>query len=143
MIPNIHDYIIYTDGGSRGNPGPSAYGFVIYNRSLKIIREEGKKIGISTNNVAEYTGVISALKWIVSNNKMKSPDIQFFLDSTLVTNQMEGRFKIRNENLRNLYYTAKNLEEKIGGTIRYEAVRREENKEADRLVNKALDEMPM
>lgn len=143
MTLNTQDYIIYADGGSRGNPGPSAYGFVIYDNELKIIREEGKTIGISTNNVAEYMGVVSALKWLLTNNKIQSPSIQFYLDSTLVTNQMEGRFKIKNENLRNLYFTAKQLEEQIKGKVRYEAVRREKNKEADKLVNKALDEISL
>lgn len=137
---NTHDYLIYTDGGSRGNPGPSAYGFVIYDKDLRIVCEEGKTIGISTNNVAEYMGVVSALKWLLANNKIENPLVQFYLDSTLVTNQMEGRFKIKNENLRNLYYTAKQLEEQIKGNVRYEAVRREKNKEADKLVNAALDE---
>lgn len=142
MILKTQDYIIYTDGGSRGNPGLSAYGFIIYDKNLKIIQEEGKPIGMSTNNVAEYMGVISALRWLLKNNRIENPIIQFYLDSTLVTNQMEGRFKIKNENLRNLYFTAKQLEEQIKGSMGYEAVRREKNKEADKLVNKALDDIP-
>ncbi len=137
---NNYDYTIYTDGGSRGNPGPSAYGFVIYDKDLNILREEGRVIGISTNNIAEYMGVVSALRWVLLNNRISNPSIQFFLDSTLVTNQMEGRFKIKNEKLRELFYTAKEIEKKIDGKITYTAVRREKNREADRLVNKALDE---
>lgn len=132
-------YYIYTDGGARGNPGPAAYGFVIYDANKKVIYEEGKKIGFATNNTAEYTAVISALDWIGRNIKDKDIEYSVFMDSNLVVNQLLGKFKVKDENLRNLFYTAKNYEEKINSHISYFAIPREKNKEADRLVNMALD----
>lgn len=134
-----YDYYIYTDGGARGNPGPAAYGFVILDHALHIIHEEGKKIGVSTNNVAEYTGVISALKWILENLKKENLLIKISLDSKLVASQLKGEFKIKNENLRSLFFTAKTLEEKISGKVDYFYIPREQNKLADQLVNLALD----
>lgn len=133
------DYIINTDGGSRGNPGEAAYGFVVYDKDEKLIHEKGEKIGINTNNVAEYMGVISALKWIKENSKIQNPNIFFFLDSELVTSQLNGVYKVKNENLRNLFFTAKSLIEEIHGNVKFTAIRRESNKEADRMVNLALD----
>lgn len=135
---NKPDYIVYADGGSRGNPGEAAYGFVIYDCEMNKIYEEGKRIGIDTNNVAEYKGVISALKWFEQNSKT-NVTIQFFLDSLLVASQMEGIWKIKNENLRSLFFTAKSLGEKIGGRINYKHILREKNSAADRMVNLALD----
>ncbi len=135
------DFIIYTDGGSRGNPGPAAYGFVIYNGANKVLFEEGKSLGINTNNFAEYSGVVAALKWVLENSKIKQPNIQFFMDSQLAVMQITEKWKIKNENIRNFYATVKDLEQKIGGKILYTHVRREANKEADRLVNFALDSL--
>lgn len=139
--PNL---TIYCDGGARGNPGPAAYGFVIYKNGA-LLFEEGKKIGETTNNVAEYSAVIAALKFVLSSKYLpagrqgKVLSIQFFLDSQLVAEQLSGRWKIKNETLRNLYFTIKDLEQKLGAKITYEHVRREKNQEADRLVNLALD----
>lgn len=134
-----YDFKIFTDGGARGNPGPAAYGFVIYDESDQLLFEEGKTIGDNTNNVAEYSGIIAALKWIEKNSKIDNPTIHFFLDSLLAAMQLSNKWKIKNENLRNLFFTIKVLERGIGGKIIYSHVRREQNKEADRLVNLALD----
>lgn len=131
-------YIVYADGGSRGNPGEAAYGFVVYDKDQKILKEEGKKIGINTNNVAEYMGVVSALKWLKENNG-KNSTINFFLDSELVTSQLNGVYKVRSESLRRLFFTIKSLEQELESEIIYKAIRREFNKEADRMVNLALD----
>ena len=137
------DFTIYTDGGSRGNPGEAAYGFVVYNSDGKLLFEEGKTIGINTNNVAEYSAVIAALKWVEENSKTNppagGPNIHFCLDSQLVVMQLSGVWKVKNENLRGLFYTIKQLEQKVGGKISYQHVRREQNQEADRMVNLALD----
>jgi ribonuclease HI len=132
---------VYTDGGARGNPGPAAYGFVIYDPDGKTLFEEGKTIGNTTNNVAEYSGIAAALKWITENfqDETKSVRVKVFLDSQLATMQLAGLWKIKNENLRNLYFSIKLLERKLGGSVTYSHVRREKNKEADRLVNLALD----
>ncbi len=133
------DYIIYTDGGARGNPGPAAYGFVVYDGEKNLIFEEGKTIGVDTNNVAEYSGVVAALKWIEQKSKIEKPNVQFFLDSQLVTMQLLEKWKIKNENLRSFFHTIKTLEQKIGGDVSYSHIRREENAEADKMVNMALD----
>ncbi len=133
------DLKIFTDGGSRGNPGPAAYGFVIYDSKNELLFEEGRIIGTNTNNVAEYSGVVGALKWVEENSDIEKPTIQFYLDSMLATMQLSNKWKIKNENLRNLFFTIKLLERSIGGKISYSHVRRENNKEADRLVNLALD----
>ena len=137
MKPNA-DFTIYADGGARGNPGPAAYGFVIYDEHGSNIYEEGRGIGNATNNVAEYSAVIAALKYVLSI-KYKVLSIKFFLDSQLVAEQLSSRWKIKNENLRNLYFTTRELEKKIGAKFTYSSVPREQNQEADRLVNLALD----
>jgi len=133
MIYNIH-----TDGGSRGNPGPAAVGVVIYDEAQKIIQEFGKCIGETTNNVAEYSAVIEALtslKKIVG----ESPTIHFYLDSTLVVNQLNGIFKIKDATLRALATDVHILQEEVGGVVTYTAVPREQNKHADLMVNQALN----
>jgi len=133
------NYTIYADGGARGNPGPAAYGFVIYDEQGSKIYEEGRAIGKTTNNVAEYSGVVAALKWIISSIQYPVSSIQFFLDSQLVAEQLSGGWKIKSENLRNLFFTIKDLEQKIGAKVTYSNVPREQNREADRLVNATLD----
>lgn len=129
--------IIYTDGGARGNPGPAAIGVTISSDG-KTIGEISKKIGETTNNVAEYTAVIEALQWILQS-AIRPKEIRFYLDSTLVVNQLNGMFKVKEAHLRELLIRARSLEQETGASIRYEAVRREFNKRADFLVNQALD----
>lgn len=129
---------VYTDGGARGNPGEAAYGFVIYDKNENIIFKQGKKIGIATNNTAEYMGIIGALTYIKDNLKTLNK-IYFFLDSQLVANQLMGKYKVKDENLRNLFFSVKNLEEEINTQIVYQSIPRELNKDADKLVNLALD----
>lgn len=128
---------IFCDGGSRGNPGEASYGFVIYKKNKKIY-EDGKRLGINTNNFAEYSAVIAALKY-VSSSKYQVTSINFFLDSKLVVEQLNGRWKIKNENLRNLYHTIKTLEASLGIKTNYAHIPREQNTEADLMVNLALD----
>lgn len=126
-------YIVHTDGGARGNPGPAAIGVVIQN-----IVEFGRRIGEATNNVAEYTAVIEALNYIKSKTD-KNVDIQFFLDSNLVVQQLNGRFKVKDPTLRELLMKIKILEQEIGEGVTYLYVPREKNRRADFLVNQALD----
>jgi ribonuclease HI len=140
MITNP-DFIIYADGGSRGNPGKAAYGFVVYDGEKNELYKEGKYIGIDTNNVAEYSGVISALKYLLEKGDAQNSRIQFRLDSLLVASQLEGIYKVKNENLRNLFFTVKSLQEKLKATIHFQHVYRSENSAADAMVNKALDEL--
>lgn len=134
---------VFCDGGSRGNPGPAAVGFVIQ-KSLdgKILVKQGKTIGFSTNNVAEYRAVITALEWLKENllpHSVRGEKINFFLDSQLVVNQLNGLFKIKNAALRKLFFEIRKLEQEIGGIVSYRFVPREQNFIADSLVNAALD----
>jgi ribonuclease HI len=131
-------YHIHTDGGARGNPGPAAVGVVIH-KNGKLAHQFGRAIGATTNNVAEYRGVVEALKYMQTLPKHSDTEIFFILDSMLIVNQLNGVFKIKEPHLRELYLQVKILEQEIGGLIRYTTVRREQNREADLLVNQALD----
>lgn len=133
------DYIVYSDGGARGNPGKAAYGFIIYSDDHQTIHSEGKFIGIATNNFAEYTGVLKALEYLSKNIRSKCANVHFYLDSKLVVEQLNGNYKIKNETLKNLFQQTKLYELKLDAKINYFHVPREQNKEADRLVNNALD----
>jgi ribonuclease HI len=142
-------YSIHTDGGARGNPGPAAVGVVIEQRTnnkeqkenFKTIAGFGKTIGETTNNVAEYTAVIKALEWLVEHKGNEKVEIQFYLDSTLVVNQLNGIFKVKDARLRELLMKAHVLEQEVGGYISYTAIPREQNTRADVFVNQALDEL--
>jgi ribonuclease HI len=127
---------IYCDGGARGNPGPAASAFVAMEKG-KVIYSEGKYLGITTNNVAEYSAVILALTWL---QKQNSKIINFKLDSLLVTKQMDGSFKIKNENLHKLFLAAQKLQKNITVKINFSYIPRIKNSLADKLVNDTLDE---
>lgn len=129
--------IIYTDGASRGNPGHSSYGFSIKDDSGRLIYEQGKYIGLATNNFAEYTAVLEALNYI-KGNLPKIRGINFFMDSKLVVEQLSGNFKIKSANLKPLIVRIRELESKLP-PITYHHVPRQMNKVADLLANKALD----
>lgn len=131
--------IINTDGASRGNPGPASYGYVIKSTDGVILHQEGKTLGITTNNVAEYTGVLSAFEYIRDHFSHKAPHhIKLLADSKLVIEQLCGRYKIKNPTLRKIFDQIKILEMEFDG-VDYEHVYREHNFIADRLANKALD----
>lgn len=129
---------IYCDGGARGNPGPAASAFMAFDANGKVLTKEGRFIGQTTNNVAEYKAVIFALEWLVQN--IKSQDVIFFLDSLLVVNQLMGRFRVKNKNLIELAKQTKNLERIFSGKIVYKTISRKQNKITDLLVNKILNE---
>lgn len=131
--------IVHTDGASRGNPGHASYGFTINDGDGRLIHEEGKYIGIATNNVAEYTAVLEALTYITENLKQNLPaDIEFHADSKLVAEQLSGRYKIKSPHLKEIIEKVKILAIGLGG-VTYSHVPREENQEADRMANIALD----
>lgn len=130
--------IIYTDGASRGNPGPAGYGFTISDANGKLLNSSGKYIGIATNNVAEYTGVLEALKYASREYGCDNLQIEFFMDSKLVAEQLSGRFKIKSSHLRPIAEEIKILAMELGGAI-YTHVPRTKNTAADRLANLALD----
>jgi len=127
--------VINTDGGSRGNPGPGAIGIVIFDEADQIIYEMGKTIGFCTNNEAEYTALIEAL---TKATELQATDVEFKLDSELVVKQLKGIYKVKNERISLLWKKAKELTKNFS-TTSFTHIPREKNKEADRLVNEALD----
>lgn len=129
--------IIYTDGASRGNPGHASYGFTISDEEGKLIHQEGKYIGIETNNIAEYSGVLNAFYWITENIKQEV-EIKLYADSKLVAEQLSGKWKIKNPAIRSLIEKIKELERKWL-SVTYSHIPREQNKIADGLANLALD----
>ncbi|HET7099486.1 MAG TPA: ribonuclease HI family protein [Patescibacteria group bacterium] len=135
---NDNSLVIHTDGGSRGNPGPAASAFVVENNGKKIF-EGSKYLGKTTNNVAEYQGVIIALDWLLSSKEINVSSITFILDSELIVKQINGSYKVKDENLKKLYIEVKSLIGKIDQKIIFKNVLRNENKEADFLVNMELD----
>ena len=174
---------IFTDGGSRGNPGPAACGFVVYEippspatkqgfgearpafvhkdsgearagkvrelsgNYIKKIASRGKYLGITTNNEAEYQGVISAWEWLQNERlavREKQLEINFYLDSLLVVQQLNGVWKIKEARLRELLLKVKKLESQVTNlylltSIRHTHIPRAQNKEADLVVNETLD----
>lgn len=129
--------IIHTDGGARGNPGPAAVGVVAKDERGNVLFTIAQSIGNSTNNVAEYTAVVQALEKVRSLAKPHT--ITFYLDSVLVVNQLNGVFKVKDPTLRELLTRIRVLEQESNSTCTYRVVPREHNKEADALVNQALD----
>ncbi|MFH0852644.1 MAG: ribonuclease HI family protein [bacterium] len=134
-------FIIYTDGGSRGNPGPAGIGVVICDGKGKAIKKYGETIGEKTNNEVEYEAVIFALKKVKAlygKEKTKASQVEIRLDSELVVKQLNHEYKIEEPNIQSLFLKVWNLTLDFG-MIKFKAIPREENKEADRLVNQALD----
>ncbi|MEX2090889.1 MAG: ribonuclease HI family protein [Candidatus Paceibacterota bacterium] len=140
--------LIHTDGGARGNPGPSAIGVVI--EALQQVqgkaviewkKEYGEYLGEATNNEAEYKAVIFALKklkQLVGNTGSKTTDVEVVLDSELIERQLKGEYKIKEKNLQNYFVEVWNLKSDFG-VVSFRHVRREDNIEADRIVNQVLD----
>jgi len=126
---------LFTDGGARGNPGPAAYGYVIEADDGTVLAAHGEKIGVATNNVAEYRALIAGLAKAV---ELAVPEVEVVSDSELLVKQMTGIYRVKNDALRELSVEASRLAREIG-KVTYTAVRREHNELADRLVNEALD----
>ena len=111
---------LYTDGGARGNPGPAAYGFLIYENNEELY-SEGKKLGTTTNNVAEYKAIIEGLR----RAKDLSDSVQVFSDSELIVKQLNGEYKVKKEHLKALYIQVKQLESHSGFTTSGSRLERE------------------
>ena len=126
---------LYTDGGARGNPGPAAYAYVLEAEDGTVLASEGKTIGVATNNVAEYRGLVAGLEKAV---ELALPDIEVRSDSELMVKQMRGEYRVKNEALRDLSLEAASLARRLA-KVEYRHVLREQNELADRLVNEALD----
>lgn len=132
---------VYTDGGSRGNPGHSGYGLVVYDDNKKILFKESKYIGIKTNNEAEYAGLIGALNWINDNqNSLEISHINFHADSQLLVRQVQGLYKVKAVHLKPLFTTVQNLLNQINTPYSFKDIRRESNELADELANQAMDQ---
>ena len=126
---------LFTDGGSRGNPGPAAYGYVLEAEDGTVLAARGERIGVATNNVAEYRALIAGLEKAV---ELAVPEVEVVSDSELLVKQMTGEYRVKNAALQDLSIQASRLAREIG-KVSYTAVRREHNELADRLVNEALD----
>ena len=135
---------INTDGGSRGNPGPAAIGIVFYDQKESMMYSYNKRIGIATNNEAEYKAIIKALEiltqsqWLKKNQDNQS-EVVCRLDSQLVVEQVNGRYKIKKDHIFKLHQEIQTLIKGINIKISFMHVTRDKNREADKLVNLALD----
>ena len=130
---------INCDGGSRGNPGPAASAFIV-SRDGEVIYKESKFLGVATNNDAEYSAVILALKWLSKLRELgENRRVNFILDSELVVRQIKGIYKIKNERLKKHYFEIIGLIKSLGVKVEFQNVGRMKNKLADQLVNEELD----
>ena len=128
--------IIYTDGGARGNPGPAGIGAVIKDQSGKVLKEVSEYIGETTNNQAEYQAVVFAFKVI---EKIKDvSELDFYLDSELVVKQLRGEYRVKNLDLQPWFVKIFNMSQKYK-KVKYTHIKRDLNKDADRLANLAMD----
>lgn len=125
----------YIDGGARGNPGPAGYGARIENENGELLQELYGGLGISTNNVAEYNGLLAALKWAVDHG---CEELQIRADSELLVKQMRGEYRVKHPGLQPLAARARLLASQLR-RVTFQHVRREHNKEADRLSNLGMD----
>jgi ribonuclease HI len=126
---------LYTDGGARGNPGPAAFAYVLEAEDGTVLAAHGERIGVATNNVAEYSGLIAGLRRAA---ELHVPRVEVVSDSELLVKQMRGEYRVKNEVLRRLSLEAARLARELGA-VEYRHVRRAHNELADRLVNEALD----
>jgi ribonuclease HI len=126
----------YFDGGARGNPGPAGFGVYIVDDQGQVLAEIARGIGVATNNVAEYRGLLAALQWAADNGVTA---LHVRGDSLLLVQQMRGVYRVKNEGLIPLHQQARALCARIG-QVSFEHVPRERNKDADRLSNIGMDE---
>ena len=126
---------LFTDGGSRGNPGPAAYGFVLEAEDGTVLDARGEAIGVATNNVSEYRALVAGLE---RARDLGVDSLEVVSDSELLVKQMRGEYKVKNAALRELSLEAARLAREVG-KVTYTSVRREHNELADSLVNEALD----
>ncbi len=131
--------VVHTDGGSRGNPGPAAAAFTIEIDGREIHRDS-KFLGRTTNNQAEYSGVLLAVEWLIKNLKKDLIySVDFILDSELVVRQVNGIYKVKDVDIKIIFNQIMQEIQSSGYKINFQHVRREKNKIADFLVNQELD----
>ncbi len=159
-------YVVFSDGGARGNPGPAGFGFLIKSEksqkpnlksqthsihSINLVQASSGQansnpktitgsgyIGVATNNQAEYRGVIAALTKLYEIDNHPE-DIQVNLDSKLIVEQMNGVYKIKSDNIKPLYWDLRDIVNQLGISVKFKHIPREKNKEADKLVNEEID----
>jgi ribonuclease HI len=126
---------LYVDGGARGNPGPAGIGVVILDDKKQVIKEYNKYIGVTTNNIAEYTAVIYGLQEALF---ARADEVELLLDSELAAQQLQGGYRVKNANIKPLFEQALHL---ISGfkNVRITHIKREKNRDADKLVNRAIN----
>lgn len=150
----MESLILFSDGGSRGNPGPAAYGVILYSSRekleylskeptkiqsrLELVGKDAKYLGVNTNNQAEWQGLLAGLELAVKTSTQKT-NLRVYLDSELVVKQLTGEYKVKNQDLKPLYEVAKKWCQNFN-YVEFIHVRREFNKEADALVNQQLDQ---
>lgn len=133
-------YTIHADGGSRGNPGPAASGYVIEGDDIRPVHA-GHALGVATNNVAEYSAAILALgrlKAVIGIERARAAHVRVMSDSELLVRQVNGEYKVKDAELKKLFVDLYNARQDFG-KVTFSHVRREHNQEADRMVNEALD----
>ena len=148
--------LVYSDGGSRGNPGPAGIGFVVYAvpvaestsiQTVEPIHEEGKTIGVSTNNTAEYEALLAGMRWVVEyvskNTTLHFGVVVFHLDSELVVRQILGVYKAKQPSTQKYLQLVKEQITALGMPVKFVHVPRDQNSVADSLVNQALDSAQM
>jgi ribonuclease HI len=128
--------VAYVDGGSRGNPGPAGFGVRLEEDGGGAVAELRGALGVATNNVAEYSGLLAALRWAADHGRTR---VHVRSDSLLLVRQMRGEYRVKNPGLKPLHREACDLVRRIG-RVTFEHVPRGRNEEADRLANLAMDE---
>ena len=129
-------YTAFIDGGARGNPGPAGWGASIRDEYGDVVAELRGAIGVATNNVAEYHGLLASLQWCLTQGATR---VTVKSDSLLLVQQMRGAYKVKSEGLKPLYGRARVLAAEIG-RVTFDHVPREQNADADRLANQAMDD---
>jgi ribonuclease HI len=134
-------FTIFSDGGARGNPGDAAYGWLLFDPNGQLIQLNGKYIGVATNNLAEYTGILEALKYAKKNKKgfdQEISNLKCVLDSELIVKQLNKQYKVKNQELKKLYIQIQDILKDFEH-VEFTHVRRENNIHADKLVNIILN----
>lgn len=136
----MEKFIVYTDGGARGNPGPAGIGVVIQNEAGETLHESQAYIGETTNNIAEYEALIRALEDLkMFGSRLADAHVEVRMDSELVVRQMQGVYKVKDANLKERFGKVAHLKMSHAPNLTFVHVRREHNKRADELVNQAID----
>jgi ribonuclease HI len=135
MTSNHHTWITYSDGASRGNPGPASYGAVVIDPDGAVKHEASQPLGVTTNNIAEYRGLIAALEAALA---LGAKRVEARLDSELLVRQAIGRYRVKNPGLIPLHNRVLNLRGQFDEVV-FRHVPRAQNKRADALANEALD----